>query len=305
MARIRSIKPDFWCSEQVIGLSRDARLLFIGLWNFADDKGRIKWSPLTIKAQIFPADNLSGDDVENLLSEIVRGSLLERYENGSQMYAQITGWHHQRIDRPQPAKYPGLLDSGSILVPFGERSENDLGTFAPDRIGSDRIGKEGIGKEDCEGVQATPAPPVAAPLEPPPSSPKLARRKPAKTPSASTSTWNLYARAYEARYGVEPVRNARTNGQMAQVVQRLPAADAPHVAEHFLRSQYARYVAAGHPVGMLLQDAEKLHTEWRTGRSATAHEARRRDEQSAKGQMFEALANRLDAEDAQKMQVKP
>jgi len=34
MARIRTIKPEFWTAEQVMELSRDARLLFIGMWNF-------------------------------------------------------------------------------------------------------------------------------------------------------------------------------------------------------------------------------------------------------------------------------
>ena len=39
MARIRTIKPEFWTSEQVVDCSPTARLLFIGLWNFCDDGG--------------------------------------------------------------------------------------------------------------------------------------------------------------------------------------------------------------------------------------------------------------------------
>ncbi|KKK60207.1 hypothetical protein LCGC14_3026700, partial [marine sediment metagenome] len=39
MARIRTVKPDFWTSEDVAAVSRNARLLFIGLLNFADDVG--------------------------------------------------------------------------------------------------------------------------------------------------------------------------------------------------------------------------------------------------------------------------
>ncbi len=44
MARIRTTKPEFWSSAQIIELSRDARLLFIGMWNFCDDNGRHKAS---------------------------------------------------------------------------------------------------------------------------------------------------------------------------------------------------------------------------------------------------------------------
>jgi len=39
MARIRTIKPEFWVSEQVGECSPNARLLFIGMWNFCDDRG--------------------------------------------------------------------------------------------------------------------------------------------------------------------------------------------------------------------------------------------------------------------------
>lgn len=37
MPRIRTIKPEYWTSEQVLDLSIPARLAFIGLWNFCDD----------------------------------------------------------------------------------------------------------------------------------------------------------------------------------------------------------------------------------------------------------------------------
>ncbi len=39
MARIRSIKTEFWTAEQVMECSPIARLLFIGMWNFCDDGG--------------------------------------------------------------------------------------------------------------------------------------------------------------------------------------------------------------------------------------------------------------------------
>src|SRR4051812_10412482 len=56
MARIRSIKPEFWSSEQVMECARDTRLLFIGLWNFVDDADRMSFSSKQIKALIFPGD---------------------------------------------------------------------------------------------------------------------------------------------------------------------------------------------------------------------------------------------------------
>ena len=54
MARNRMIKPEFWEDEKVAKLSFEARLLFLGLLNFADDKGYIRNKPIIIKAKIFP-----------------------------------------------------------------------------------------------------------------------------------------------------------------------------------------------------------------------------------------------------------
>lgn len=53
MARIRTVKPEFWTDEKVVECSISARLLFIGLFNFADDKGCLERSPKRIKMQVF------------------------------------------------------------------------------------------------------------------------------------------------------------------------------------------------------------------------------------------------------------
>ncbi|WDZ87212.1 hypothetical protein [Micromonospora cathayae] len=74
MARIRSIKPEFWVDEKIVELSPWARLLFIGIWNFVDDQGYIDEKPVRLKMQIFPGDNV---DIKHLLSELVTIDLLD------------------------------------------------------------------------------------------------------------------------------------------------------------------------------------------------------------------------------------
>jgi hypothetical protein len=106
VARIRSIKPDFWTSEQVMECSPIARLMFIGLWNFADDHGRLPCAAKTIKAQIFPADDISSEAVRRMIDELSSNGLIQVYVVDEKEYLFITGWHHQKIDRRQPAKYP-------------------------------------------------------------------------------------------------------------------------------------------------------------------------------------------------------
>lgn len=115
MARIRSIKPEFWTAEQVMELSRDARLLFIGLWNFCDDAGIHPAKVKTLKAEVFPSDDLTAADVRRLIDECISMGLVIEYEIEDETYWQVTGWHHQKIDQPT-FKHPtpdGTIPAGA------------------------------------------------------------------------------------------------------------------------------------------------------------------------------------------------
>lgn len=107
MARIRSIKPEFWTSEQVVDCSPIARLLFIGMLNFADDRGVLKNRPRTIKSQVFPEDDTIGSTVvRQLLDELVNNGLVGMFVSQDVEYIHILAFtKHQRIDRPT-YKYP-------------------------------------------------------------------------------------------------------------------------------------------------------------------------------------------------------
>lgn len=107
MARIRTIKPEFWTSEQTMELSPMARLLFIGLWNFCDDRGVHPVAYKTLKAEVFPADDVTVAQVQQWIEEIIRQNLLSKFsdENGREWWF-VTGWHHQLINRPSKSRYP-------------------------------------------------------------------------------------------------------------------------------------------------------------------------------------------------------
>jgi hypothetical protein len=138
MARIRTIKPEFWSSEQIMECSRDARLLFVGLWNFADDAGRMAYSAKRIKAQVFPSDDLTADDIHGLITELTRNGLTLLYAVDGKEYLAITGWHNQVINRPQPSKTP---------PPTKGRSLSEHGTLIDGREGK---GREGKGEESIK-----------------------------------------------------------------------------------------------------------------------------------------------------------
>ena len=106
MARIRTIKPEFWTAEQVMELSPMARLLFIGMWNFCDDRGVYPVAYKTLKAEVFPADDLLSSDVERLIAEVMAQGLLDEFEAEGRRWWFVTGWHHQVINRPSKSRYP-------------------------------------------------------------------------------------------------------------------------------------------------------------------------------------------------------
>lgn len=68
MARIRALKPDFFKDEDLATLPYEARLLYEGLWCFADREGRLEDRPKYLKVEIFPYDNVSIEKLLNLLS---------------------------------------------------------------------------------------------------------------------------------------------------------------------------------------------------------------------------------------------
>lgn len=65
MARMRSLKPDFFKDEDLATLPFEARILFEGLWCYADREGRLEDRPKYLKVEIFPYDNV---DIEKLLN---------------------------------------------------------------------------------------------------------------------------------------------------------------------------------------------------------------------------------------------
>ena len=110
--RIRSIKPEFWRSEDIAALTIPDRLLFIGLWSYVDDNGVGRDRLADIAADLFAPD-LEQDPQEAYgrvrggLRELSRRGLIHRYEADDKRYLSIATWKaHQRIDKPSAGRYP-------------------------------------------------------------------------------------------------------------------------------------------------------------------------------------------------------
>jgi hypothetical protein len=152
MARIRTVKPEFWGNAQVTRCSRDARLLFLALLNESDDEGRQLASPRRITGFAFPNDrDVSPKMVEKWLDELESASLIAKYRAEGVVYLVIPGFtRNQRISRPSPSRLPSppaslLALTESSLSPRGVTS----GSLASD-LGKD-LGKD-LGSADSDSV---------------------------------------------------------------------------------------------------------------------------------------------------------
>jgi hypothetical protein len=103
MARIRSIKPEFFTSLTIADLTPEQRLTFIGLWTHVDDEGRCVDDARLIKAAIWPLDDRTAADIEGDLGVLSESSLILRYTLNRKRYLAVRGWsEHQKINRPTP-----------------------------------------------------------------------------------------------------------------------------------------------------------------------------------------------------------
>lgn len=108
-------------------------------------------------------------------------------------------------------------------------------------------------------------------------------------------TWANYAFAYRKRYSVWPKWNAKTAGQVSQLVDRLGADEAHHVAAFYVTVNDARLVNDCHNLNNLLAKCEAFHTQWATGRQMNATTARQIEATQANVNAAQEAAARIRA----------
>lgn len=130
MARIRSLKPDFFFDEETAVLHPDAQLLLLGLSTQADRDGRLEDRPVRLKAALFPYRDV---DVEARLSDLVGAGAIVRYEaNGKRCIALV---HFARDQKPHPKETSFDLP-GPIMESHGfSRKDSDASRRVPMVVG--------------------------------------------------------------------------------------------------------------------------------------------------------------------------
>lgn len=158
MARIRTIKPEFFTSEDIVSLSPLARLLYIALWCEADKEGRLVWKTLTFKLRYLPADDC---DIKALCQEIIDRGLVTLYGEG---YAVIPSFAaHQHINpRESASQLPEPVAHTTRRARVGTR-QSRVGTGANLDVDA-QVGREGKGKEGDSAAPLSAATPDVPPV---------------------------------------------------------------------------------------------------------------------------------------------
>ena len=90
--------------------------------------------------------------------------------------------------------------------------------------------------------------------------------------------WEWFDAAYQERYHTTIPRNAKTNGQVKKLIERL-GKEAPGVARFYVQNvTEPRVLVASHTLDFLLLNAEGYRTQWLNGRAMTQGRARQIDQ---------------------------
>ena len=138
MARIRTIKPQFFTSEDVTAQSPLARLLFVGLFTECDRDGRVEARPRTLKMRLLPEDDV---DVDALLWCLVDGGLIRRYEASGVNVIQVVKFDKHQKPHPKEVASTLAAKGSDRQKPHLNTAETTLSSEHPVENPSRPLGK--------------------------------------------------------------------------------------------------------------------------------------------------------------------
>lgn len=215
--RIRSIKPEFWRSQDVADLPREVRLLWIGLWSYVDDNGVGVDDFRVIAAELFALDDPveAREFVRDGLATLSRGFQIARYVVDGRSYLRINGWdEHQKIDHPGKSRFPlppenhSAIEDGESPGEKPEPSQTNTEFATPSRNPRESVAP-GTGEQGNRGTEKDTSADAANAPEP--------------DPDPFDAFWSAYPRKDNkrtARKAFARTAKAHGSGKLIEEVQR-------------------------------------------------------------------------------------
>jgi hypothetical protein len=113
MGRIRTLKPEFFTSKDIVRMPHLPRLVYQALWCEADREGRLVWDHETLKLRYFPIESF--EEIEAACDALLTRGHAWLYRHDGCIYAWLQKFHvHQQINpRERASVLPSVDDPRS------------------------------------------------------------------------------------------------------------------------------------------------------------------------------------------------
>ena len=146
MARIRTIKPEFFTDEVIASLDPLDRIAFVGLWAFADKAGRFEWKPRQLGVGILPYEK---GDFTLRLDRLVAAGLVVKYSVDGAAYGLVKNFlKHQK---PHPTERESVIPEPTEITVIDTSNNGYQTVISTLDNGLITRGKEGKGREHTNG----------------------------------------------------------------------------------------------------------------------------------------------------------
>lgn len=235
MPRLRTLKPEFFTHEGLGELPPLARLLFQGLWCYADRAGRLEDRPRYFKTVILPYDDC---DTEALLRLLERARFIVRYEaEGLRLIAIPNFAKHQQ---PHVKEKASTLPEPPRTVPApGQHGAQPVPAPGNHPASTPVFGLGGIGLGSCLGGGAQDK--LAQPPVPSSAVPKGQATGP---PEDAPPLVDLLTDAWKTKRGSAYAYDRRRDDAAISKALSLAKGDAAEVLRRWLIALDARFPRA-------------------------------------------------------------
>lgn len=200
MARIRTIKPEFWRHEELSALPEATHLLAAALLNYADDHGYFNANPALVKAECSPLREPSVSIPESFRSLQTIGYIqLGTCVNGRRFGRIVAFAAHQRVSHPTDSKIAVMPITWDCSGNIPEDSVRAPEVFVPEQGTGNREKEQGTGNREV--------PPTASAVS---DSPATISRLPVKRKNRETPEdgfddfWSAYPRKQARANAIGP-----------------------------------------------------------------------------------------------------
>ena len=153
MARIRSIKPEFFRHEALFEAEQETglplRVAYAGLWTACDREGRFIWAPRQLKLDCLPYDEV---DFARVLDALWTRGFVVKYAVDGKEYGCVPSWNDHQIvnNREADSRLPGPNENNTLTrdARVGDASVTPLCNYQGEGKGKEGKGTD-VGTRDA------------------------------------------------------------------------------------------------------------------------------------------------------------